>query len=422
MINRLHLSGLFVLALALALNVVAEEWPRYRGPNGDGKSTESIGKLDWSSGDANVIWKKPTPLGFSSFSIADGRAFTLVARATAKGNMTQTCVAMSGDTGDELWAASLGKHDYGRGGGDAGAKGNNGGDGPRSTPTVDGNRVYVYDAQLQIFCLDAANGETIWKRDIMKEFSGRNVKWANATSPTIDGDLLFIAGGGPGASLIALNKSDGETVWKTGDELLTHANPVVATINKQKQLIFFVQSGLVSVDPANGKEVWRTAFPFQTSTAASPVVEGNLVYCSAGYGVGAGLFRIGDSMTVENVWRKPNRLINHWSTPVVHEGHLYGLFEHKKYGTAPLQCVELATGEIKWEKLGFGPGNCIMVGEKVVALSDSGELVVVAANPDEYQELARAKVLDGKCWSTPAYSDGRIYARSTKEGVCVDVN
>ena len=113
--------------------------------------------------------------------------------------------------------------------------------------------------------------------------------------------------------------------------------------------------------------------------------------------------------------------MNHWSTPVVHDGHLYGIFEFKKYGKAPLQCVELATGEIKWAERGFGPGNCILVGEKLVVLSDAGEVAIVAAQPDAYRELARAKVLDGKCWSTPAYSDGRIYVRSTKEAACIAI-
>lgn len=127
-------------------------------------------------------------------------------------------------------------------------------------------------------------------------------------------------------------------------------------------------------------------------------------------------------MAVKNLWLKPNRLINHWSTPVVHEGHLYGMFSFKKYGTGPLSCVELATGDVKWEQRGFGPGNCIIVGDKVVALSDAGKLVVAEANPDQYIELDRAKVLSGKCWSTPAYSDGRIYIRSTKEAACIDLS
>jgi outer membrane protein assembly factor BamB len=420
MTSRLHVAGFFVFVLFSVLIVKADEWPQYRGPLATGKSADSIGKLDWSSG-PKILWKKPTPLGFSSFSIADGRAFTLVARKNEGGNEVQTCLAMNADTGEELWGFPLSQHDYNGGGGAAGAQGNKGGDGPRSTPAVDGDRVYVYDAQLQLVCIDAVKGKLIWRRDVEKDFAGQIIKWANATSPVIDGDMVFVAGGGPGESLIAFNKMDGKVVWKTGDEKLTHATPVMSTINDKKQLIYFMQSGLVAVDPATGNEIWRTEFPFRISTAASPVVDGNLVYCSAGYGVGAGLFRINDSMKAENVWLKPNRLVNHWSTPVVHEGHLYGLFSFKQYGKGPLKCVELESGEIKWEEPGFGAGNCVIVGDKVVVLSDAGELVVASASPDKYKELARAKVLKGKCWSTPAYSNGRVYLRSTEEGVCIDL-
>ena len=119
------------------------------------------------------------------------------------------------------------------------------------------------------------------------------------------------------------------------------------------------------------------------------------------------------------MWRKQNDLINHWSTPVYHEGHLYGMFSFKKYGKGPLQCVELKTGEVKWSKDGYGPGNVILAGKNLLALSDTGELAVVAADPSGYKELGRRKVISGKCWSTPVISDGKVYARSTKEAVCL---
>ena len=162
-------------------------------------------------------------------------------------------------------------------------------------------------------------------------------------------------------------------------------------------------------------------FKYSVSTAASPITEGNRVYCSAGYGVGAGLFEVNGTSEAEEVWLKPNKLMNHWSTPLVLDGHIYGIFEFKKYSKAPLQCVEMETGEIKWTERGFGPGNCILVGDKLVVLSDAGELVVVEAKPDSYKELSRTKVVEGKCWSTPAFSNGRVFVRSTKEGACVEL-
>ena len=370
---------------------------------------------NWKAG-ANVVWKTETPLGFSSFAVADGRLFTVIA---TEGK--ETLIALNATTGDELWRVPMGSSKYEQGGGNAGAPDNKGGDGPRSTPATSEGNVYVYDSYMLLTCFDAKTGNVIWKQDVANDFAGRNIKWLNASSPIIDGDAIYVSGGGAGQSFLAFNKNDGHLIWKSGDETITHATPAISSITGKKQVIFFVQSGLVSVDAASGQELWRTKFPFSVSTAASPVVEDDKVYCSAGYGVGAGLFQIQGDSKVDEVWFKANKLMNHWSTPIVHNGHLYGIFEFKKYGRAPLQCVELQTGEIKWSERGFGPGNCILVGEKLVVLSDAGEVVIVSAQPDSYIELARADVLDGKCWSTPAYSDGRIYVRSTKEAACVAI-
>jgi outer membrane protein assembly factor BamB len=171
--------------------------------------------------------------------------------------------------------------------------------------------------------------------------------------------------------------------------------------------------------------LWRYKFPYATSTAASPVVAGTIVYCSAGYGVGAGAVRIareGAVFRATELWRKPNQLINHWSTPVAHEGHLYGLFGFKQWEREPLKCIELATGQEKWSHDNFGQGGSILVDGHVVTLAENGDLVVVVATPAAYTEVARTKAIDGKCWNNPAVSNGRIYARSTIEGVCLDVS
>lgn len=404
------LSALVLGALVSTLS--AEDWNQYRGPLGTGKSSESIASI----GKLKPIWKVPTELGFSSFAVADGRAFTQV---LIDGD--ESLLALNAATGKRLWEAKLGEADW-RGGGDAGASDNKGGDGPRSTPATDGKHVFVYDAHLVLSCFDATTGQRIWKRDVIEEFAGRNIKWHNATSPLLDGDRIYVGGGGPGQSLIAFDKNNGRELWKSGDELITHATPTLSEINGRKQVIYFTQSGLVSVDTGNGNELWRRKFEFNVSTAASPIVEEDLVYCSAGYGVGAGVFRATNSPEAERVWLKPNKLMNHWSTPVVHEGNLYGIFEFKKYGKAPLNCVELDTGDVLWSKRGFGPGNCILVGDKLVVLSDAGEVVIVRASPDGYEELSRTEVLDGKCWSTPAFSGGKIFVRSTVEGACIDLN
>lgn len=421
MMKSCRVAGPFLLTCCVFSVSMAEDWPQYRGIAGDGKSAESIADVSWNANGPKVRWKVPTNLGFSSFSVANGRAFTLVARDGKDGAKVETCVAYNADTGEELWSVAFNKSDYDHDGGNAGAPDNRGGDGPRGTPTTDGENVFVYDAHLVLTCLDARDGSLKWKRDIIEEFAGRNIKWYNATSPLMHGNSLYVAGGGAGQSFLAFDKRSGELIWSSGDELLTHATPHITTIAKSKQIVFFMQSGLVGIDAATGSELWRTAFPFSVSTAASPVSEDSRIYCSAGYGVGAGLFEVNGGSEPNEIWFKSNELMNHWSTPVVHEGHLYGIFEFKKYGKAPLQCVELATGQIKWAKRGFGPGNCILVGDKLVVLSDAGELVIASAKSEAYKELGRSKVLSGKCWSTPAYSDGRVYIRSTEQGACVEL-
>ncbi|OYP28905.1 PQQ-binding-like beta-propeller repeat protein [Rhodopirellula sp. MGV] len=400
--------------LAGQLTAPAADWTQYRGPNGDGKLAETI--PGQSQVELNVQWTADTALGFSSFAVADGKAITIVVDGGK-----ESLAALDAETGNSLWNYTMGSNDYGHDGGNAGTRDNRGGDGPRSTPAISGGLVYAYDSHLVLHCVDAASGELKWKHDVVAEFGGKNIQWKNASSPVIDEERVYVGGGGAGQAFLAFDKTSGELNWKTGDETITHATPALAQIDNQSQVIYFVQSGLVSIEASTGKELWRTVFPFSVSTAASPIVNGNQVYCSAGYGVGAGLFEIGSDHSVKEVWFKSNELMNHWSTPIVHDGHLYGIFEFKKYGRAPLNCVNLQTGEIIWSEPGFGPGNCILVGDKLVVLSDAGEVAIVNATPEGYQELGRKDVLEGKCWSTPAFSDGKIYVRSTTQGACVTV-
>jgi outer membrane protein assembly factor BamB len=285
--------------------------------------------------------------------------------------------------------------------------------------------VYVYDAGMRLYCFDAQTGSPVWRQDITADFQGRKIIWASAASPVIVDDKVIVCGGGEGQSFLAFDKKTGQLRWQAGDEKPTHATPTVATLGGQKQVIFFMQSGPIAINPEDGSEIWRTKFEFRVSTAASPVVDDNRVYVSAGYGVGALVLEVNsekqtkDGWETTDLWYQKGKLMNHWSTPVVHEGHLYGLYGVKKYGSAPLQCVDLSTGKIKWRQRGFGQGNCILIDDKLVVLSDAGELAIVEATPDAYNEITRATVIEGKCWSMPAYSNGRLYIRSTAEAACI---
>lgn len=410
-----------VLLLTGIAPSIAANWPQYRGPNANGATPEKI-QTTWPSSGPRQLWKSPMNTGFSTFAVAGNQAVTLVSRSLDNVK-NEVCVALDADTGKELWAAPLGFTKY-DGGGDSGASGNRGGDGPRSTPAIDGNRVYALTAALVLVCLDAQDGKVVWKKDLVKEHGAQNIRWQNAASPVLEGNLIFVCAGGANQSLLCFHKATGALVWKGQSDRMTHATPVVATIHGHRQVIFFTQSGLVSVVPGTGQVLWRYKFPYQTSTAASPVVGGDIVFCSAGYGVGAGAVKItreGTSFKATELWRKPNQLINHWSSSVYHDGHVYGLFGFKQWEEVPLKCIELATGQEKWSKDGFGQGGTVLVDGSLVTLAENGDLVVVEATPKSYRETARAKAVTGKCWNNVAVANGRIFARSTREGVCLDV-
>ena len=401
-------------------SVQGSDWPVYRGPNQDGVSTENV-KVAWSGDGPKVVWKGETNTGFSSFTVGGGKAFTQVVREI-NGKSREICMALDAASGKEAWIADVAKGEGYSGGDTAG-----GGDGPRSTPTYNEGKVYLLTPDLVVHCVDATSGKKMWTRDLMRQHKGRNIGWNSAASVAIDGDLVYVAGGGPGQSLLGLNKNTGDVVWKGQDEKITHATPVVTTIHDQRQVIFFMQSGLVSVASGNGKLLWKAPFRYNVSTAASPVVSGDIVYCSAGYGVGSAASRIekqGDKWTAKQLWLKQGDepVVNHWSTPVCKDGYIYGMFGFKKFVKGPMKCVELATGEVKWQQPGFGQGHLILVGNRLVALAENGNLVVIEATPTAYKEIARTRAFTDKCWTTPAFADGKIYVRSISHSTCFDVS
>lgn len=397
------------------------ESPAFRG-NSLG-SAPALPVKDLSKATLNQRWKVETPAGFSSFVVAGAKAYTIVKR-DVDGNPSEVLVAFDVKTGTEAWAAPLtiiNKYD---GGGESGTPDNKGVDGPRSTPAVSDGKVYAIDANLGVYAFDAATGKAVWKHDVLKDNAGVQIKWQNAASPVIDGNVLLMAGGGPGQGLLGLDKNTGEVVWKGENDKMTHATPILADIHGVHQAIFFTQTGLVAVEPAKGTVLWRAEFPYKVSTAASPVVYENIVYCSAGYGVGAGAFKIsksGSGLKAEPLWRRENQCFNHWSTPVVKDGYLYGMFSFKEYGTGPVACVDIKTGKDVWQQAGFGPGQLILSGDTLVALSDKGEVVFIKADPKGYTELKREDILAGKVWSYPVLAYNHLFARSTAEGGCWEI-
>jgi len=406
---------------AVADRCSAADWPQYRGPNCDGTTPETI-LTTWPQEGPKVIWKVPVGESFGSFAVSGGKAFIFGERAG-----DEVCSALDAGTGKELWSYAAGKTIFDK----------SGGPGPRTTPTVDGDRVYLLGTYLTLVCLNAADGKEVWKHDLPKEFGGTMQvrasgisSWGSAASPLLDGKLIYVNGGGKDQTLLALDKTTGAVVWKGGNELLTHSTPAPGTILGQRQIVFFCQSGLVSVAADTGKALWRYPFKFNVSTASTPLIAGDIVYCSAGYDVGTDACRItkeGDAWKATKLWHAGQPVCNHWTTPVVKDGYVYGIYGFKDYVApnkpgAPLKCIELATGKEMWSKAGFGSGGgTILVGGNLLVQGDAGALVLVEAAPTAYKELARCTPLGGKCWTMPVVSNGRIYARNTKQGVCLDV-
>lgn len=393
----------------------AADWPQYRGPNHDGISLESI-RTNWNEEPPRVVWKVPLAPALSSFAIAGGKAYTQ-ARRRAGGEDREFGIALDANTGRELWARNLDQADYPNGG--VGSD-----DGPRTTPAVDGDRVYFFTSYLRLFCLKTTDGTVVWSRDFQAEFDSGMIPWQNAASPIVIGDLVIVNGNSPGQCLMAFRKIDGALAWKGYNDRMTHASPVSASLGGVMQVIFYTQSGLVSVRPETGEVLWRHAVPYNsTSVAASAVVGGDVVYCSRAYAGGALAVRVGATgtrFTTAQVWAKPFTLMNHWNTPVHYKGHLYGMYGQS---IITLKCVNLADGAEKWSLDGFqnDDGSVIVAGDKLLVLKETGDLYLMEPNPAAYTELARLKPLSGKCWNVPAVSDGRLYIRSTTEAVCLDV-
>ncbi|MBN8248882.1 MAG: PQQ-binding-like beta-propeller repeat protein [Verrucomicrobia bacterium] len=411
---------LFVLGTAGGAG--ATEWPQYRGPLGDGSSPDAI-RTDWNENPLPVLWQQPIGPGWSSPAVAGGRLVTLTLESTPNGPM-EVCVALDAATGQPLWSRPVDNAAY-----DNLVGYDDRLDGPRSTPSLSGDRVVVFTSRLKLLCLRATSGEVLWRRDFVAEFGSQVIAWQNAASPLIIGDLVFVNANAPGQRLMAVRLSDGTTAWRAHDDPMTHASPAFGVLAGSPNLVFVTQRGLVGLVPETGEPQWRLAFqPSGTSTAATPVLEGDRVYASAAYGAGAWAAQIsrrdaGAGLAAEQLWRQRSTAYqNHWSTPVGHEGFLYSVVESGSEGATRFRsvaCLDLAAGINRWitsavgsGRVGFG--SVIKAGGKIVVLTESGELVLLEPNPEAYTELARQRILrDGLCWNNPAVAGGVLFARNS---------
>lgn len=433
LIRKKILRGLLPGALvSFSVSIRGVDWPQYRGPTHDGKSTDRITK-QWSGAVTNPAWRFVLTNCLGGFVVSGGRAFTQTVRAT-NGEPKEVCVALSITNGTELWTTAVDTINYP----DLGVGTD---DGPRTTPAVDGGSVFVFSSYLKIYRLNATNGAVIWEKDMRSLYGSSIIRWQNAASPLLEGDLIFLNANAGTSRLMALRTSDGSLAWRSQNEAMTHSTPILTTIHGVRQVIFATQSGLVSLDPSSGNRLWKFTYPFtySESLAVSPVVCEDMVFvCGAqAYGMGSVVTRVSltnNTWTTNQLWANTSNsstLASHWMTPVCYQGFLYGQFGVTFQYDSPnaqLKCVDMRTGIVKWSTNGFGRAATILVDDHLVTLTERGDLVLVAPNTNTYTELGRFKAIPNyhgttnKCWNGPAICDGRVFVRSTAYAACFDLS
>lgn len=380
------------------------EWPQWRGPLRDGISHETGLLASWPKDGPKQIWQAPAGEGYSSLAVFNRRAFTLF-----QDSQNEAIVSWDAETGQELWRYPYPSQYV-----------DPQGSGPRSTPAVDGDRVYTVGAKGMLHCLKATNGEIIWKHDLAVEFHGPVPRWGVSFSPLVHGDLVFTNPGGPnGNSIVAFNKMTGDVAWKNLDDPPAYSSPIAATIAGKRQIIFFTQTGLVSVSAEDGSLFWR--FPWLTrfdANVATPIVVGDYVFISSGYDKGCAVVEItsgGDgSLQAKSVYEH-NRMRNHFSTSVYYQDYLYG------FDDATLVCMNFRTGQIAWKKKDFKKGSVLIADGKLIILGESGTLALAVASPESYQEISSFQFSRNKCWTVPVLAEGRLYVRDEEKSICYDL-
>ena len=399
-----------VFALLLAAGLTAPplagtpptyDWPQFRGPARDGVSAETGLARSWPATGPKVLWRKPVGEGFSGIAVAGGHLFTLVA-----GPENEFAVRLDAATGAEVWRTPVGpRFDEPLG------------NGPRSTPTVDGDRVFVLSSTGHLAALAVADGHPLWEVDAQK-FGAPMPLRGFACSPLVDGDLLVLElGAGEGKALVALDKASGQVRWSAGDAPPGYSSPIAVDIDGVHQYVFVNTSGREIVALRPDGSVWWT-HPWPPGSIAMPVfVPPNGILVSASADIGAALLEVktvDGKPQVAEAWR--NRVLkNHFSSSLVRDGFIYG------FDNGTLKCVDAATGEQRWAARGFGKGSLIAADGLLLVLGDRGTLALAEATPEAYRELARVQALEGKCWTAPTLAGGRLYLRDESEIVCLEV-
>jgi outer membrane protein assembly factor BamB len=426
--NRLHAAATFVCALVAASCLGAaefkpgEDWPQFRGPKRDGLSTETGLLKEWPTSGPSLTWKA-TGLGsgFSTVAIADGKIYTT-------GDRDNGCflIALEQNSGKEVWATKIGE--TGQYGGYAG---------PRGTPTVDGKLLYCLGQHGDLICAETSDGKVVWKKNLPKDFGGRCGGWSWSESPLVDGEKLVVTAGGRDAAIVAFNKQTGAVLWKAavpGNDPAAYSSIVIGNGGGVRQYVQLMGNGVVSVSDA-GKFLWRYdgqkserngrgLFVGNTANIPTPIVQGDHVFCSAGYGKGGALLKLtksGTGVTAQEVYFN-QQLTNKHGGWVMIGDFVYG----DRDDSGRPQCANWKTGKVVWERnggKGGGSASVTYADGRLYFRYQNGIMTLVDASPDGFKERGSFKIpgQHDPSWPHPVVAGGKLYLREQDEVLCYDV-
>jgi outer membrane protein assembly factor BamB len=406
-----QLLGVFAAAaIVLSLptvvsNKAVDDWPQWRGPKRDGISGEKGLLKSWPAGGPKLLWRASgAGNGYSSFAVAAGKVYTMGAR-----DAVEYVMAFNAADGKKLWETRLGNRFS-----------NDMGDGPRSTPTIDGNRLYVSGGSGDVAALELATGKPVWHINVLKEFGGSNIRWGFSESPLVLEDRVLINAGARNASVVALNKSNGWVLWKSGSDEAGYSSAVVHEIGGVRQAIFFTASRALGVDVNTGKQLWSyNQVSNQTANIATPIVRGNRVFLSSDYGTGAGLLELSGGaggITAREVYFT-REMRNHHASSILVGDHLYG------FSSSILTAMKFDTGEVAWKDRSVGKGSMVYADDRLYLFSENGVVGLAEANPSGYKEHGRFEIQAGnaKTWSHPVVANGTLYLKDQDTIYAYDV-
>ena len=406
--RRLFLLGSAVIAIALGARAAAEDWPQYLGPERNGFYRGPALADTWGTEGPQVVWRMSVGQGFSGPVVAQGHVI-LFHRVQDQ----EVVEAIDARTGAPQWRYAYPtsyRDDFGFD------------EGPRAVPVVADGVVYTFGAQGQLHAIDLETGTRIWSVDTMQRFSVAKGFFGAAGSPLVEDGRVLANIGGPKAGVVAFQAKTGEVLWTATGDGASYSSAVGATIAGRRHAIFLTRAGLVGLDPATGQvrfeRPWR-ARSASSVNVATPLVVGDLIFASAEYGPGAGVFQLeGDALS--ELWASNEVLTNHYATSVYRDGVLYGFHGRQEFGPS-LRAVDFHTGNVRWSEEQFRGGTVTLAGDRLVILHERGELIMAAATPDAYRPLARAQILPGTVRAYPALSDGFLFARNGDTLICLDL-